>query len=74
MQNDLQKQKHIIREKCRAFSRLNAWERLIEERPGTEICLTAVFELYEMMPEEARQRPVNVEGIMKMHADLACLG
>jgi hypothetical protein len=32
-----------------------------------------VFELYDLVPDQARQRPVNVEGIMRMREGLACL-
>ena len=42
-------------------------------KPDVQNCLAAVFELYEMIPDKARQRPVNVAGIMKMREGLACL-
>ncbi len=35
--------------------------------------LAAVFELYELIPEAARQRPVDAQGVIKMHKALACL-
>lgn len=35
--------------------------------------LTAVFELYELIPESARQRQVDAQGVIKMHKALSCL-
>lgn len=67
------KQKDMIHEKCNAFVRFNDWEQQKLERPDTYICLAAVFELYDLMPDQARQRPVNVEGIIKMREGLSCL-
>ena len=67
------KQKDMISEKCRAFGRFNEWEKQIIEKPDHEICLAAVFELYDLVPDQAKQRSVNVEGIIKMRKGLACL-
>ena len=72
-QNDLRKQKDMIQEKCCAFGRFNEWEKHILEKPDSADCLAAVFELYDLVPDEAKQRPVNVEGIIKMREGLACL-
>ena len=41
----------------------------MEENQG----LYAVFELYQFIPDSARGREINVEGIMKMRRALACL-
>jgi hypothetical protein len=60
-------------EKCSAFDRFNDWELQLQEKPDYAICLAAVFELYDLVPDQARQRPVNVEGIIKMQKELACL-
>ena len=43
------------------------------EKPDRVDCLALVFELYELVPDQAKQRPVNVEGIIKMREGLACL-
>ena len=56
-----------------ALRRFNKWEENRVEKMEDDQNLAAVFELYELIPEEARQRPVNVEGIMKMRRALACL-
>jgi hypothetical protein len=68
-----QKQKKMIEQKCAQFARFNDWELRLREKPNSSICLAAVFELYEMMPEQAKQRTLNVEGIIKMRKGLACL-
>jgi len=66
-------QKDMIQEKCNAFDKFNEWEKQRLEKPDVAACLAAVFELYELVPFQARQRPVNVEGIIKMREGLACL-
>ena len=65
--------KNAIQERCESFDHFNEWEHNIQEKPNSENCLDAVFELYEMIPEQARQRLVNVKGIIKMREGLACL-
>ncbi|MFC1877555.1 hypothetical protein ACFL2E_09840 [Thermodesulfobacteriota bacterium] len=59
--------------KCEALDRFNEWEKQIIEKPDYADCLAALFELYDLVPDLAKQRPVNVEGIMKMRERLACL-
>lgn len=72
-QNNLRKQKDMLHEKCNAFGRFNEWEQQILEKPHYADCLAAVFDLYDLLPDIAKQRPVNVEGIIKMREGLACL-
>ena len=67
------KHKDMIHKKCNALGRFNEWEKQILEKPDSADCLAAVFELYDLMPGQARQRPVNVEGIIKMRESLSCL-
>ena len=67
------KHKNMIHEKCSAFGRFNEWEKQILEKPDIADCLAAVFELYDLVPDQAKQKPVNVEGIIKMREGLACL-
>ena len=66
-------QKSKIDKHRAALSRFNTWEKNNPDKMEDSRCLAAVFELYEMIPEDARQRPVNVEGILKMRIMLACL-
>ena len=66
-------QKNMIREQCKAFGRFNDWEQQLREKPDDANCLAAVFELYDLMPDKAKQRPVTVEGIIKMREGLSCL-
>ena len=66
-------QKSKIDEHLGALKRFNKWEQETPDKMEDSRCLAAVFELYEMIPEDARQRPVSVEGIVKMRKMLACL-
>ena len=67
------KQKNMIRKQCKAFGRFNDWEQQLQEKPDGASCLAAVFELYDLVPDKAKQRLVNVEGIIKMRERLSCL-
>ena len=65
--------KNKIIQECMKLKRFNEWESHQREKPDIESCLSAVFELYEMIPDYAKHRPINVKGIMKMRKELACL-
>jgi hypothetical protein len=67
------KQKDMIEQKREQFTRFNDWELQLREKPNCSICLAVVFELYDLMPDQAKQRSVNVAGIIKMREGLACL-
>jgi hypothetical protein len=67
---ELKKQLHKM---SLSFKRFNEWERRLNDKPDVTTCLAAVFELYEMIPPQARTRTINVEGIMKMREGIACL-
>jgi len=71
--NDSPSLKKMLHQRCLSLDRFNALERQMMNKPDVQNCLAAVFELYEMIPDKARQRPVNVAGIMKMREGLACL-
>jgi len=45
----------------------------LQEKPDGANCLAAVFELYDFIPNKAKQRPVNVKDIIKMRERLSCL-
>lgn len=69
-------QKSNIEKHLTALRRFNEWEKNNPDKPDKmedSRCLAAVFELYEMIPEDARERPLNAEGIVRMHKVLACL-
>jgi hypothetical protein len=56
-----------------ALGRFNEWEANCADKiPGNQ-SLAGVFELYELIPEVARQRPVDPQGVIEMHKALACL-
>ena len=56
-----------------SLGRFNAWERQVIEANDIERILSSLFDLYDLMPERVKQRPVSIEGIIKMHEALACL-
>jgi len=66
-------QKKEIHEHLKALARFNKWEQGITDKPDRIASLKAVFELYELIPIKARQRQVNVKGIIKMQKILRCL-
>jgi hypothetical protein len=68
-----QKQKYFIKQKREHFTRFNRWELQLREKPDSSICLAIISELYDLMPDQAKQRPLNVAGIIKMREGLACL-
>ena len=70
---DPKKLKKKLYERSALLRRFNEWERQIVKKPDMANCLSAVFELYDMIPDHAKHRAVNVEGIMKMRKGLACL-
>lgn len=66
-------QKEMLLKHVKALKRFNDWEQNRVDRMDGDQCLAAVFELYRLIPTEARQRAVDVEGIVKMRKALACL-
>jgi hypothetical protein len=57
-----------------AFDKFNEWEKQRLEKPDVAACLAAVFELYDLVPFQARQRPVNVEGIIRIQLSARLIG
>lgn len=66
-------QKEMLLTHVKALKRFNEWEGNRVDRMEGDRCLAAIFELYRLIPTEARQRAVDVEGIVKMRKALACL-
>jgi hypothetical protein len=66
-------QKNLYSVRAAALRRFNEWEEQhpLELDPGQ--ALAAIGALYELIPPEARKRPVDTEGVRKMHAALSCL-
>lgn len=65
--------KDMLLKHVKALKRFNEWEDNRVDRMEGDRCLAAIFELYRLIPTEARQRAVDVEGIVKMRRALACL-
>ena len=66
-------QKDMLLKHVRALKRFNDWEQNRVDRMEGDQCLAAIFALYRLIPEDARQRAVDVEGIVKMRKAMACL-
>lgn len=66
-------QKDMLLEHVQALKRFNEWEKNRVDPMEGDRCLAAVFALYRLIPADARQRAVDVEGIVKMRRALACL-
>ena len=65
--------KNPYKQYLESLHRFNEWEKNRRDKMDDDQSLAAVFELFELIPEDARQREINVEGIIKMHKALACL-
>ena len=65
--------KDMLLRHVRALKRFNDWEKNRVDRMEGDRCLAAISALYRLIPEDARQRAVDVEGIVKMRKAMACL-
>jgi hypothetical protein len=63
----------MARQHLEALKRFNEWEKRLTIRPGPEQALKTIFKMVDLIPEKARQKPVDVKGIEKMREMLACL-
>jgi predicted xylose isomerase-like sugar epimerase len=66
-------QKRLIYKRLNSLERFNEWEKNHIDKMEEYQRLAAVFGIYDLIPENARQREVNVKGIMKMRKALSCL-
>ncbi len=73
MKHSFPQQKHLMMERLQSFRLFNEWEKNRADKLDDAVTFSAVFELYDLIPETARHRDVNVEGIMKMRKALSCL-
>jgi hypothetical protein len=65
--------KRLIYKRLKSLERFNDWEKNHIDKTEEYQRLSAVFGIYDLIPENARQREVNVNGIMKMRKALSCL-
>ena len=65
--------KRLIDERLQSLERFNEWEKKHIDKIEEYQRLSAVLDIYDLIPENARQRDVNVNGIMKMRKALSCL-
>lgn len=62
-----------LRAHLAALRRFNEWEEKNPLRMEPAEAIAAVGFLYDLLPPESRERPVDVSGIRKMHRDLSVL-
>ncbi len=60
-------------ERQRALERFSAWEEKHPRVETSQAALNAVGFLYDLLPVEARRRPVDTRGIQALHGALAAL-
>ena len=65
--------KDMVYKHLAALQRFNEWEKHRLDKMDGLHNLYAVFDLYDLIPEDARQREINIKGIMKMRKALECL-
>jgi hypothetical protein len=63
-----------VRERAEALERFGRWEAAHPPSYTPQQALEGVSSLYELLPAEARKRPVDPSGVRAMHAALAVLG
>ncbi len=71
--NSSDNSKDMIYRHFKALDRFRKWENTYVADLAPEHKLAAVFEIYERIPENARNRCIHTEGVMEMHRKLACL-
>lgn len=62
-----------LRARTAALERFAAWEADHPPRQSSAQALEGIGFLYELLPPEARARPVDPSGVMKLHRALALL-
>lgn len=73
MDKQLTYRKRLIYDHIKSLKRFNEWEKTGVDKNEKYQSLSAVFALYDLIPEDARQREINVNGIIKMRKALSCL-
>lgn len=61
-----QNQRELWTRKLRGLREFNEWEQENYPEISGEAAIEKVSDLYEMLPEDARFREVNVSGIIRM--------
>jgi hypothetical protein len=62
-----------LRERAAAFERFAVWESSQRALTSPQQAIEAIGFLYDLLPEEARDRPVDPSGVIEMHRRLAVL-
>jgi hypothetical protein len=73
MDKELICRKRLIYNHLKSLKRFNEWEKTGIDKNKKYQRLSAVFALYDLIPEDARQREINVNGIIRMRKMLSCL-
>ena len=62
-----------LRARAAGFERHAEWQRRNPSWPDAASALAQVAGLYEVLPPDARERPISTEGVAAMHRALAVL-
>jgi hypothetical protein len=65
--------KALLIRRERALERFAAWEALHPATTTPQAALSGIGLLYELLPPEARSRPVDTSGVHRLHRCLAVL-
>ena len=68
-----QSRAEALREHQRALQRFAAWEARHPRAPSPQAALSAVGLLYDLLPADARSRPVDTRGVQALHRALSGL-
>ncbi len=63
-----------VRRHLSALRTFNEWEERNPMRLGPAEAIAAIGFLYDVLPPESRERPIDTSGIQKMHRALSVLG
>lgn len=66
-------QRVLWEQRIHGFELFEQWERDHACKDSAAEALSLAAGLYELLPREARMRPVTTEGVVEMHRQLAVL-
>jgi len=57
-----------LRRRLAAFAEFERWEQTAQSRRSHADAVAAVSWLYDLLPAEARYRPLDTSGVQRLHA------
>jgi hypothetical protein len=62
-----------VRQRLAALERFERWAKEHPTYPEPAAALSGVGLLYDLLPADARSRPIDTSGVAKLHRDLSVL-